>query len=258
MNTKLYLSLFLLVLFSCGYVNEVMAQQVKIVTELFYPFQQLDEKDELGGYSVDVVEALWNEAQEVGEPNIDILPWSVAYDRALKQPNTMIFSMSRSAVREDKFLWLAPIASEKPYFWALASANITKSNQLSDFSQYRIAVIKDAVNHQYLANKGFDNLYLMAGMDANATEAHRIRMLLAGRADIVISPKATIVTSLESLNQPQGLLQAIHRASDLDNKLYIAFNIDTEPFIFNRYQQAMKRLLTDGELARLKQKWQID
>lgn len=249
----------LLLLFSAlGVANTAVAQEIKIVTELFHPFQVLDEEEHLTGYSVDVVKALVREAGEAQEPDIEILPWTAAYERALTQANTLIFSMSRSGIREKKFKWLAPVASEKPYFWALSSANIPSSNKISDFSQYRIGVIKDAVNHQYLSQNGFENLYLMAGMDANAGEAHRVRMLLAGRADIVISPRPTILAALESLQQPENLLEAVHRASDLDNELYIAFNIDTEPFILTRYQQAMQRLQQQGVLLALRKKWRIE
>ena len=57
--------------------------------------------------AVDVVEAI---AEELGlpEPDIKIQLWAKTYETALKEPNIIIFSITRTPLREDKFYWLNP------------------------------------------------------------------------------------------------------------------------------------------------------
>lgn len=243
-------------LFCSLFVEIVNAAKINAVTELFYPYQQLDENNQLVGYAIDVVHAL---AKNNGdELVIQLLPWSVAYQKALAEPGTMIFSIGKNQQRSNLFKWIGPIAQETLYFWALPSANIDASEQIVDFRQYRFAVIKDATTHQYLASNGFENLYLMGGTDSNASEESRIQMLLKSRADIVISTQPTILAALRSLGQPEDLLIKLHRAKRLDTELYIAFNHGTSDELVERYRQGLQQLKALGGLEELALSWAID
>ncbi len=234
----------------------IQAKDITAVTELFYPYQTLNKDSELSGYSVEIIQAL----SELTGDNIDIdlLPWSVAYQRALKQPNTMIFSIGKTLARQDLFQWVAALAKEELYFWALPSAQVEPSDKLEDFQRYTIAVVRDATTHQYLRKNGFDRLYPMGGTDSNSGEGHRIQMLLNGRAEIVIANQRSIDSALKSLNYPPNLLTKVFRASPLDSQLYLAFSKGSEPEMVNDYKQAFKTLQDSGKLATIKAKWQIN
>lgn len=230
-------------------------EEIKVVTELFFPYQQLDENNQLTGYSVDIVNTLAKHNNDTLD--IELLPWSVAYRKALSNPNLMIFLIGKNPQRAPFFEWIGPVATERLHFWALSSRGIDYSEKVSDFKQYEFAVIKDGITHQFLSQRGFERIYEMRAIDSNASEESRINMLLKSRADIVISTPPTIKAALIALNLPEDLLVSVHQAKALDTDLYFAFNKNSNPKITSAYKQAMKKLVDSGEIKKLKQKWSI-
>lgn len=227
--------------------------EVKVVTELFYPYQQVDEENNLTGYSIEVVERL---ASITGDTlDIALLPWAVAYQVALDTPNTMIFSMGRTPEREYLFNWVGGLATESLYFWALSQSGVVESDSLSDFRQYRIAVVKEATTHQLLRSSGFEKLYIMGGSDSNVSEANRINMLIKNRADIIIAAETAMLPALKKLGLPSDYLVRVHRARKLDSELSLAFNKDSETDLVKRYQKALLKLKESGEIQRMKLRW---
>lgn len=231
------------------------AEKLMAVTELFPPYQQLDDDNGLSGYTLDIVNRLT--AATGDELHIDLLPWSVAYKRALNRPDLMIFSIGKNVERTELFHWIGPVATESLYFWALPSADIAYSDRLSDFRPYRISVVKDATTHHYLIKQGFEGLYVMGSTDSNAGEKHRISMLINARADIVISTTQAIQVALRELQLPDDYLVKVHRANALDTDLYIGFNKHSRPDIVKRYQRAMAGLISSGEFQKIKNKWKL-
>ena len=231
----------------------VIARPINVVTELFFPYQQLDANNLLTGYSVDVANEL--AAITGDELQIELLPWAVAYQTASTNPDTMIFSIGRTPEREPLFAWVGSIATETLYFWGLAQSGIVNSDTLSDFRQYRIAVVKEATTHQLLRANGFSSLYIMGGGDSNADEASRVNMLLKGRADIIIAAETAMLPALKKLKLPESFVQKVHRAKELDSELSIAFHKDSQPQLVARFQQALQKLKTSGRIQELKVKW---
>lgn len=242
--------LFLITLYFCAVAN---ARPVNVVTELFFPYQQLDADNQLTGYSIDVANEL---AAITGyELRIEVFPWAVAYQNALTTPDTMIFSIGRTPEREPLFAWVGSIATETLYFWSLSQSGIVSSDILSDFQQYRIAVVKEATTHQLLRSNGFSSLYVMGGGDSNVSEANRVNMLIKGRADIIIAAETAMLPALKKLNLPENFVQQVHRAKDLDSELSIAFQKDSQPELVSRFKTALDKLNASGKLKKLKAKW---
>lgn len=244
--------LFTVTLLSCW---QAYARPVKVVTELFYPYQQLNSDNQLTGYSIDIAEQL---ALITGdELQIDLLPWAVAYQSALSNPDTMIFSIGRTPEREPLFAWVGSIATETLYFWTLAQSPIVESDELTDFRQYRIAVVKEATTHQLLRANGFDSLYVMGGSDSNVSEANRVNMLIKERADIIIAAETAMLPALNELKLPKSFVKKVHRAKELDSELSIAFNKNSGPELVLRFSDALQKLKASGKLQKLREKWSL-
>lgn len=235
--------------------HQANSESVRVVTELFYPYQQLAEDNELTGYSVDVVNQL---AANVGDTlRVELLPWAVAYQRTLDSPDTMIFSIGKTKPREPLFAWVGSLATEKLYLWGLSQSQILASDNLEDFRPYRIAVVKEATTHQLLRASGFESLYIMSGSDSNVSEANRIKMMIKGRADIIIAAEPAMYAALEKLNLPVSYLSKLHRAKALDSELNIAFSKQSRPELVARYKKALENFKSNGTLKQLQEKWGI-
>ncbi|MCC2616359.1 transporter substrate-binding domain-containing protein [Aestuariibacter halophilus] len=236
--------------------SSVQARNVSAVTELFYPYQVLDEDRQLSGYAVEVVQAMAKNLDDTLA--IQILPWSVAYHHALETPDTLIFSMGKNDARTPLFHWIGPIDREKLYFWALNDDKLPRTNALEAFRDLRIAVVKDATTDQFLTRSGFTNLYRMASQESNVGEESRILMLIKGRADLMISGERAMESALKALSLPPDRLHKVYRAHVLDSELYLAFVQGSDIKLVERYQRAFMQLKQSGTLAQLQAAWAID
>ena len=151
--TKWYFVLLLIVSHHC-------AAKLTVVTENFAPAQYLDANNNLVGDAADKVRLALDSAGI--DYSISVSDWSMAYNIALRDPQTCIFSISRSPEREHNFIWFAKLAQFDTNFYSLKSKGISLTN-LEQAKQYRIAVLKDNYSHHYLLSKGFkenENLML--------------------------------------------------------------------------------------------------
>lgn len=167
----------------------IMSQQclakLNIVTENFPPAQYLDDNQQLTGHVVEKVRKALD-ASSI-DYSITINSWNTAFNTALRDPQTCIFSVSRSQEREEKFLWIAELAKLDAYFYALGSKDIKLENT-EQAKKYRVAVLKNNYSHQYLLSKGFEDGTNLLPMDSfdNIFNIVRSRQ---NSIDLVILPK---------------------------------------------------------------------
>lgn len=145
----------------------ILSQQcfakLNIVTENFPPAQYIDDNNQLTGHVVEKVRKALD-ASSI-DYTISVHSWSTAFNTALRDPQTCIFSVTRSKEREDKLLWIAELAELTTNFYALDSKNIQLDN-LEQAKQYRVAVLKDNYSHQYLLSQGFEEGKNLLAMDS--------------------------------------------------------------------------------------------
>ena len=233
-----------------------LANKRLAVTEWFYPYQIVSTDNKLSGYSIELAHMLFELTGEEGE--IELLPWSVAYNKALKEPNVLIFSIGRNSVREEQFHWIGPIAKDVLYFFVLRDSKIKASDKLEDFKQYRVTVVKDATTHQYLSEANFPYIYPMPATDSNADEQVRIKMLMNQRADLLIASRGAVDWSLKQLGLSADTLKTVYRASPLDSQVYFAFNKNSDQELVKRYQRAMEQIKSSDAYTALRAKWKVE
>ncbi|GAB2907354.1 hypothetical protein GCM10027181_03050 [Rheinheimera gaetbuli] len=88
------------------------SDEFNFYTEHLPPYSYI-EQDKLTGLNVELIRALCQRIQL--SCNLQLLPWRRAFDMALHNPNSGVFSTSRSAEREMRFQWVGPIVSEAGY-----------------------------------------------------------------------------------------------------------------------------------------------
>ena len=193
--------------------------KLHIVTEHFPPAQYLDDNNKLTGYLVEKVRKALDASSL--DYSITVNSWSTAFNTALRDPKTCIFSVSRSAEREDKLLWIAELAKLNAYFYALNSKDI-KLADIEQAKQYRIAVLKDNYSHHYLVAQGFEvgkNLLLMDSFD-NIFHIVRNRK---SSIDLVILPEQRAIYE-QRQQKIDDSLQPILKLNTNQPSLYFACN----------------------------------
>ncbi|NMM39826.1 transporter substrate-binding domain-containing protein [Pseudoalteromonas arctica] len=193
--------------------------KLNVVTEHFPPAQHLDENEQLVGYIADKVQMVLDSSTL--DYVVSVHGWSTAFNMALRDPQTCIFSMARSAPREKQFIWIAELAQLNTYLYALNSKSIV-INSLEQAKQYRIAVLKDNYSHHFLLSQGFEegvNIMLMNSFD----HIFKIVQSRQSSIDIVVLPEQRVKFE-QSKRQVVDKLAPILRLEIKQPALYFACN----------------------------------
>ncbi|MFY8274712.1 substrate-binding periplasmic protein [Pseudoalteromonas sp. SSDWG2] len=213
---------------SISYANE----KVYIVTEVSPPNQILI-NDSVGGSSTDIVRQIINEARIDAE--FSIFPWARAYHLAHKTPNTLIYSMAKTPEREQQFHWIGKVGLFRLGFVTLASRDDVSISTLDDARRYRIAVQRDDVSALYLEEHGFATIH-------TTDIKQSYQLLLSGKVDVVIDDPNYMHSMAKQFNVANNDLRFIMAVEELSVYGYLAANIDTDPAILTRLQEAFNKV----------------
>lgn len=181
--------------------------QLSVVTETWVPFNYKNEKNEVIGSSTEIVKSVLQRAEIPYE--INIYPWNNSYNIARTQENVLIYSIFRSAVREQFFHWICPISSRKVinsvYKLSTRQDVIVKSGD--NLSDYSINATRGSFHHELLLSKGMEegvNLQLTSSSYVN------VLMLVKNRVDLIVEVDETIYQMLEELNLPANTVEKVY------------------------------------------------
>jgi len=131
-----------------------------------------------------MVDLLQEVAQRAGiEASFDLLPWKRAYDGALTDPTTCVFSTTMTPDRLPSFKWVAPLIFNNWALLGLRSRHIRLA-RLADARPYVIGVYQGDARETYLSQRGFT----LAPVNRNALN---LTGLEAGRIDLWASSSYT-------------------------------------------------------------------
>jgi len=227
-----------------------LAVKITVLTENFAPFQIVTPTS-IEGLSTEIISATLKESEL--KYTIEAYPWSLSYNRAKEQVNTCIYSIARSPQREMLFQWIGHITTDKISLYSLATNNRIITS-LEDAKQYKTAVIKDDVVHQYFLSEGFienENLYALSNYD----------MLLefleapSRQIDFIVTNEYII----KNMSKSQGAIAKYTEALTLNGvslSLYFACSLKTDSKVINKLSQAMKTLESKGVFNEIRKQWQ--
>ena len=110
-----------------------------------YPPYNYEHDSEIKGIAVDILRAIQKRSSTPSKDvSIKVQPWPRAYRTTLIKPATVLFSTTRTPLREEIFQWAGPISKTRIVVLAKKSKNISISHTMA-LAQYRIGVIRDDV-----------------------------------------------------------------------------------------------------------------
>lgn len=230
-NCLLY---FVVVLLS---VRTFAESQLTVVTEILPPMQYAVD-GEIVGDATAIVKAVIEKSGLQAE--FKILPWARAYEKALSDKNTLIYSLHRTPQREDKFYWIGPVSK-------LNAALITQSDShdflvknIQDAKAYVVGAIRNSSPHQYLLSKGFsedENLFLFG------TWEEEVNLFAKHKVDFVFGDHISMGHKLAELGYEPGFMKIILWETQLSKDMYLAANLHTEPLWLKKLSEAMTEVM---------------
>ena len=225
-------------------VQPGLSAELTILTENLPPLNYV-ENGVLVGPSVDIVKEI---QRRVGsqEP-IQVYPWARAYKMALEDENVILFSMTYTKLRYDKFKWIGPVAKKRDILVAKKGSGI-KINSLEDAKKVnRIGTLRDDTRERLLKSLGFTNLEPVSDEQMNA------KKLDLGRIDLWTYKKPGLRTVCELAGVDHNEMEEVYNLREIE--LMIAFSKKTSDAIVEKWRTAFNEMVADGTMMKICKEW---
>ena len=224
-------------------------EPLQIVTEEFPPYN-FTQEGRVTGMSTDVVQAVCKQVHL--DAHIQVYPWARAYEIALNEKNTLIFSIGKSPEREKLFQWAGSIAPVQSCLFALKTRPDIEVGTLEEARNYYIITQLQGRTAQILQEHGFrqwQNLFLITSVD------RAFLMLQTGRGDLVGYPELVMhYTVRKNGLEPASTIRKVYCFKKVSH-LYAAFSRQTPGTLVTRFQTGLKIIKENGTYLRILQRY---
>ena len=240
---------FICMFFPVSTIYADIIPQFTIVTEDWEPYN-FQKNGVVKGISVDMLVLMLKRAGSTqGRNDINICPWARAYKYIQEEPNTILFTTTRTRKREKMFKWVGPIIETEFLIYALKTRSI-KINSFEDLRKYKIGTLRGDVTEDLLIkNAGMK----ISDFDPVATNIQNIKKLSLGRIDLIVHSKETTITTCRDAGLNPDEFESVFT---LDRKsLYYAFHKETPDSVITIFQTAFDEIKKEGKLSEILRKY---
>lgn len=164
---------------------------------------------------------------------VEVYPWSRAYQIALNTPDVLVFTVGRTAEREQAgFTFIGPVSTRKHGVFSRIAQAVTDFDAIKD-SQEPVAVMRGDWRAKYLAGEGFSVL------DMN-NHAQGFRMLMNGRIDYWLSSDLEAPMTVRALGYRMADIKMVKLIRESGS--YMAFSPGTSSELIQAWLNAFKEL----------------
>jgi len=234
-----------LLIFLFLYSSSLFANEIKIISEDYKPLSYL-KNGSLEGPNVEVIKLILKKLNLKNK--IFVYPWRRGYLMTKQEPNTALFSTTRTPEREKLFKWVGPLSQKKFNIYALKKSQI-KINTLEDLNKYKIGVERETINEQMLRSRNINNLSRVNYPSQN------LGMLLKNRIQLWSISSSTFHETLKENNINEDKFESVFLLNQA--KLYIAFNLNTSDDIINAWQNAYDELYLSRKVEEIFKRYNL-
>ena len=241
---KVCMQLLILMLLSPGLLH---AAPLRILTEDLPPLNYVKD-GVLVGPSVEIVKEIQRRIRSTEK--IQVYPWARAYQIALEEKNVVLFGVSHTPPRENKFKWVGPLATKRDILVAKKGSELVV-NSLADAKKVRrIGVLRDDTKEEFLERHGFTNLEPVSDERKNAQK------LVMGRIDLWVFKKPGLKTVCDLAGiDDDAVEEVLHlRETNVD----IAFSLKTADAVVEQWREVFNAMVADGTVAAIRKKWEVE
>ncbi|MBC3933913.1 transporter substrate-binding domain-containing protein [Undibacterium sp. CY7W] len=231
-----------------GFSGHARSAELTIVTEHLPPLNY-EEQGEVTGYSTEIVNAVMRNANL--QVPIHVLPWARAYQLALTQANTLIFSITRTKERESDFVWIGPVSPRQIHLYKLKSRKDIQVRSPTDMRSYKLGLVREMASSKELVKQyAIEDKYI----DYAPTVDSNMKKFLVGRVDLVVSQDWSAAYLMKTLGRHPDELESVLL---LDNKhqYYLAMQKDSDPVLVQRIRQSFEKVQQSGLIEKLRIKY---
>lgn len=187
-----------------------------------------------------------------------VLPWARAYDRALRNPDVILYSLVRTPERESLFRWVGPISPRRIVLYRWADRTDIVLKNLDDARPYRIGSTLESASTKLLEKLGFAAIPATdaagGGLELGVNDETNMRKFIAKRFDLLVSLDWAAAYNAKNAGiDPAQLVPAL--VLDESSAYWYGLNPGTDPEVAKRLDQALSKAKADGRYNQLRQKY---
>lgn len=214
---------------------------LRVVTENWPPYNYQTDKGEVSGVATEVVKRVLNNTEL--SYSIDVFPWARSYKLAQGQPNTLIYSIFKTAEREPYFHWFCPLLPNLDmFFFALNDNQVKPIAKLDASTTLKIGVVREDFPYQILRSRGLHEgkqLYLSSSDEVN------LKRLLVGEVDVVPTSIRSMKSRLKSMGLSFDKVTPVYQLlSSESTPICMAMSIDSSPNIVEKISLSFQKEIT--------------
>lgn len=226
----------------------IQAQTIQVVTEDWPPFNYMEE-GKIKGLSTEIVRQTLDQAGLSYE--IALYPWARAFHMASEGENVLIYTITRTPEREDRFFWIGPFAERVIHLFSLKNREDIQINSIDDIQKYRVGVMQNDAVHEFFKEKGFQE-----GMHFQvvSNEEQNMRKLFAGRIDLLPGNALSLAFKFKKMGLP---FQKTEKKFKLIDKggYYMAFGKKTPEKTVKKVENSFQALQEKGIIRETEEKY---
>lgn len=192
-----------------------------------------------GGEATAFVEYLLDDAQQ--DYLLSFEPWKRAYLKAQTKPNVLIYPIARDATREEQFQWVGQLIPVAYYLFRLTARDDISINSLEDAKKWRMGVVNEHIHHQYLKDRGFENLQPVNSNHQNVKKA------LLGRVELFPMSDGGMMQLCSRNDLDCSSFKPVLKLDGISNGLYLAASRDSDPVMIQRLIASYQGLVNSGQ-----------
>ena len=221
------------------------AQTLAIYCEEDPPNQMVGSDGQLTGMTLEIATEI--KKRTGNQDPIQLVPWARGYDAAQKNPNVVLFSVTRTAERNQLFYWIGPVLESSYGFYAKADSGIKLKSLEEARKLKRIGVYLSDVRDTFLTDAGFQNL------DRTANNIQNFKKLMAGRLDVYASASLAIENEARAAGYKGTDVKLVFTFMRV--QLYIVMSKGTPDSLVKAWSSAFASMQKDGSFAALHRKY---
>ncbi|MBR7747133.1 substrate-binding periplasmic protein [Undibacterium baiyunense] len=244
--TKFWKSCCLGALYLLAHSVAASTIDIKAYTEEWPPYNFLNGK-QVTGISTDILRAACNNAHLQCE--FQLVPWTRAYKTVQETKNTIIYTIARIPTREAQFVWIGPLFPRTTWIYARAEV-ADKIHHMKDLEKFRVGVIRAEASLTDLTEAGVPSSAIRI-FNSNTDE---MRMLKAGQIDVVVNTEIGMAVNQQQFDIGADKLVKLMKLYDAGS-LYFGMNINSDPILIEKLQNAVDKLRRDGKIQLIVQQY---
>ncbi|MFP4333223.1 MAG: substrate-binding periplasmic protein [Campylobacterales bacterium] len=222
-------------------VISMHGSQFLIMTEDLKPYNY-KEDGKLKGISVEVVEKVLENLGYKDE-EIIVYPWSRAINVLQTNKKAILFSMSYTQERAQKYKFACPLSEVEVFFFVRKDSEISLQ-ELNDIKDLKVGVVQDFGAHKHLVKKGFSDF------DYSSSTKVMAQKLLSKKIDaFAAAPFAVYSLDIDTSNIEQTPLKLY------GTDLCIAFNKSFDDLEVKKWEDELLKIRQSGQYQKIFDKY---